>query len=54
MYKSVKKYIDFKVYSVTRIKNKYGFRIVFTLSDNSLDRNLDFQPKRKQIDLEIL
>ena len=36
MYKSVKKYIDFKVYSVTRIKNKYGFRIVFTLSDNSL------------------
>lgn len=35
MYKSSKKYIDFKVYSVTKIKNKYGFRIVFILPDNS-------------------
>ena len=29
------KYIDYKVYSVTNIKNKYGFRVILTLEDNS-------------------
>ena len=29
------KYIDFKVYGVTTIKKKYGFRIVLTYSDGS-------------------
>lgn len=29
------KYIDYKVYNVTPIKNKYGFRVVLTLNDNS-------------------
>lgn len=29
------KYIDYKVYNVTSIKNKYGFRVILTLEDNS-------------------
>ena len=28
-------YIDYKVYNVTNIKNKYGFRVILTLDDNS-------------------
>lgn len=28
------KYIDYKVYNITKIKNKYGFRIVLTLDNN--------------------
>lgn len=29
------KYIDYKVYNVTTIKNKYGFRVILTLEDDS-------------------
>ncbi len=29
------RYIDYKIYNVTKIKNKYGFRIVLTLDDNT-------------------
>lgn len=29
------KYIDYKVYNVTTIKNKYGFRVILILEDNS-------------------
>ena len=29
------KYIDYKVYSVTKIKKKYGFRVLLTLDDNT-------------------
>ncbi len=29
------KYIDYKVYNVTSIKNKYGFRVILILEDNS-------------------
>ena len=29
------KYIDYKIYNVTKIKNKYGFRVVLILEDNS-------------------
>lgn len=29
------RYIDYKVYNVTTIKNKYGFRVLLTLEDNS-------------------
>lgn len=29
------KYIDYKVYNVTTIKNKYGFRVILTLEDNT-------------------
>ncbi len=29
------RYIDYKVYNVTPIKNKYGFRVILTLEDNS-------------------
>lgn len=29
------RYIDYKIYSVTKIKRKYGFRIVLTLDDNT-------------------
>lgn len=32
----VMRYIDYKVYNVTSIKGKYGFRVVLTLEDNSL------------------
>lgn len=28
-------YIDYKIYDVTSIKSKYGFRVVSTLEDNS-------------------
>lgn len=28
-------YIDYKVYNVTNIKNKYGFRVILTLDNNS-------------------
>lgn len=28
-------YIDYKIYNVTSIKNKYGFRVLLTLEDNS-------------------
>ena len=28
-------YIDYKVYNVTNIKNKYGFMFILTLDDNS-------------------
>lgn len=28
-------YIDYKVYNVTNIKNKYGFRVILTLDDNT-------------------
>ena len=28
-------YVDYKVYNITSIKNKYGFRVVLTLEDNS-------------------
>lgn len=31
----VRRYIDYKVYNVTRIKNKYGFRIKLVYSDGS-------------------
>ena len=31
----LKEYIDFKVYSVIRIRDKYGFRIVLKYNDNS-------------------
>ena len=31
----VHRYIDYKVYNVTRIKNKYGFRIKLVYSDGS-------------------
>lgn len=41
MYKSNEIYTEFKVYSVTKIKKKYGFRILFTL--------LDEKKKTKQI-----
>ncbi len=29
------RYIDYKIYNVTKIKNKYGFRILLTLDDNT-------------------
>ena len=29
------RYYDYKVYNVTQIKNKYGFRVVLTLEDNN-------------------
>lgn len=29
------KYIDYKIYNVTKIKNKYGFRIVLSLNDGT-------------------
>lgn len=29
------RYIDYKIYNVTKIKNKYGFRIVLILDDNT-------------------
>jgi len=29
------RYIDYKIYNVTKIKNKYGFRIVLLLEDNT-------------------
>lgn len=29
------RYIDYKIYNVTRIKNKYGFRLILYLDDNS-------------------
>lgn len=29
------KYIDYKVYNVTAIKNKFGFRVLLTLDDNT-------------------
>jgi len=29
------KYIDYKIYNITKIKGKYGFRIVLLLEDNS-------------------
>ncbi len=29
------RYIDYKIYNVTKIKNKYGFRIILYLDDNS-------------------
>lgn len=29
------RYIDYKIYNVTKIKNKYGFRIVLLLDDNT-------------------
>ena len=29
------KYIDYKVYNVTTIKNKYGFRVILTLEDGT-------------------
>ena len=29
------RYIDFKVYEVTKIKNKYGFRIKLIFSDGT-------------------
>lgn len=31
-----KRYVDFKVYSVTNIKDRYGYRIVLTLEDGSI------------------
>ena len=32
---NIKRYVDFKVYSVTKIKNKYGFRIKLIYEDGS-------------------
>lgn len=29
------RYIDYKIYNVIKIKNKYGFRIILTLDDNT-------------------
>lgn len=29
------RYIDYKIYNVTPIKNKYGFRVILTLEDNT-------------------
>ena len=31
-----KRYIDFKVYSITKIKDRYGYRVVLTLEDESI------------------
>ena len=30
-----KKYVEYKVYSVTTIKNGYGFRVLLTFADES-------------------
>ncbi|WP_264229464.1 hypothetical protein [Acholeplasma laidlawii] len=30
-----KKYIDYKVYNITQIKDKYGFRVVLMFLDES-------------------
>ena len=32
-----KKYVEYKVYSVTTIKNGYGFRVLLTFADESTD-----------------
>ena len=40
------RYIDYKIYNVTKIKNKYGFRIVLILDDNTKQFNiLDLRKK---------
>ena len=38
-----KKYVEYKVYSVTTIKNGYGFRVLLTFADESTKT----QPKEK-------
>ena len=44
-----KKYVEYKVYSVTTIKNGYGFRVLLTFADESTKHSnmRDSQPKEK-------
>ena len=44
-----KKYVEYKVYSVTTIKNGYGFRVLLTFADESTktQQHADSQPKEK-------
>ena len=44
-----KKYVEYKVYSVTTIKNGYGFRVLLTFADESTktQQHAGFTTKRE-------
>ena len=46
-----KQYIDYKVYGITEIKKKYGFRVVLTYPDGtkSIRQMSGFKKKKKPI-----
>jgi hypothetical protein len=43
------RYIDYKIYNVTKIKKKYGFRIILILDDNTekIVQHAGFEKKEK-------